>query len=475
MKIAARPIKYVSVGDSLTAGFEDIALSSSSQSRAFPSLVADKLQVDFKPAALPEAGAPPNIFHGRDLHVETAAARFGGFIGSLLPAAGALAFGFNPGDMAMQSNYWQSGVGVGEEVQNLGVAGFEMRHLDGVKKGDDVLQEIADSVLPLVQLALIPSSLRAAIGTAGKSALELAIGQQPDLLTFWAGGNDVLQPCLQSSIDDQTLTPMEDRVWTLPNGQQTNTVMPGLKTSFESATDRLLKETEAEVVVMNIPDVTEVPYLFEVGQPIGELPFRIHYRGQDYSKEIEQIVLSPQVKGESDREQFPAGSKVGLKAVLRALPQAFKEQGAMFTEGDVLDPEELQMMRDRTSELNALIESTCEEQERLHLVDVASLMDQAKSGLELRGEGEKILLKNDYAGLSEGYGFFSKDGIHPSEVGHTVIANRILDVVKTELADKPKFARYQNLEGIDEKKVLKRELALLRELDRATSEPPVAH
>ena len=48
---------------------------------------------------------------------------------------------------------------------------------------------------------------------------------------------------------------------------------------------------------------------------------------------------------------------------------------------------------------------------------------------------------------------FSFDGVHPSDTGHAVVANVLLDTIKSELGDDPRFAAFEAANPVDEKAV----------------------
>jgi hypothetical protein len=48
-------------------------------------------------------------------------------------------------------------------------------------------------------------------------------------------------------------------------------------------------------------------------------------------------------------------------------------------------------------------------------------------------------------------GIFGYDGVHPSDTGHAVVANVLLETIQKDLGNNPKFARFLNTQPIDEK------------------------
>ncbi len=470
MRVAQPPLKYVALGDSLTAGFQDLTLRGDSQEKGFPQLIADAAWIDFETPRLVD-GAPPGLFQGARMTIgKTFAQALRIALGMALPG-GCLALGRTPPEWTLMPLGWLM---AGREPSqrppdNLGVPGFELRHLETVSSNQQLMKEMAEHATFVGQMSVMAPVIKAVLQDGGgwqegKSALDRAVEAQPDLITFWAGNNDALEPALMGHVDDQTLTPLEDKRWVYSSyspftGKRTSHLteveMPGFATSFKRTVDRLLAETEAEILMMNIPDVTVIPYLVELGKPLGELPFRLHNQwGEDVTESFETAVLSDEVlePEPGQRSRFPAGTKVGLGFALAKLSQ----DKYQFTEDEVLDPEELAQISERTRQFNSLIEERAAREERIHLVDVASLLERSRSGVALRGDGPPVVVTNTFAGVEtrEGrQGYFSYDGIHPSDVGHAILANEVLSVARKALADNPRFASLTQASLIDEKAV----------------------
>jgi hypothetical protein len=76
------------------------------------------------------------------------------------------------------------------------------------------------------------------------TALEQAIGAQPTFMTVWIGSNDVLPAVLAATpIDGITMTPVE--------------FFAGL---YGNAIGALATTTAADILLINIPYVTEIPF-----------------------------------------------------------------------------------------------------------------------------------------------------------------------------------------------------------------------
>ena len=499
---AAPPtLKLVSIGDSLTAGMQACNLSEARQQSSYPNFIARQAGLEFTQPLLDNQGVPPKLFLSPGTSLNQTLWRYAQVSLAMAPALGALALGLTPPEWSLWPMYHVGGMGKpvpqegqpGQKVpyQNLAIPGFELRHLNDVRRVHDILGEMADGVHQSPQIAALAPYTKYILqnpsaGPSGQSEIEQGIAQKPDVVLFWAGNNDILAAALDGKNDDTTLTPMADRKWTWTThgllGDKKHVsekVMPGLRNSLtgpEGALTRLLQETDAEIMVMNVPDVTVIPNMRKLGEPVGKLPFKIALPdGTDITKRIEGWRLPTAVNGDGvgGRSHFPEGSTVSLINVMKKFTHYFNVQNvqdldvalaamgegkAAFTEDDVIDPGETKAIQKRTQEYNGLIEKFAAKNPRLHLVDVNGLLSGAQAdGLALQGEGPEVKVTNTFTGLTDDRGFrgiFSGDGVHPSDLGYALVANRILDKARHDLGADPRFQALTQAQRIDEKAVL---------------------
>ena len=489
--------KMVAVGDSLTAGMQDANLIGERQVHSYPALVARQAGLEFRQPLMDDQGIPPRLFLSPGTSLGQSAWRYAQVAAaSALPML-TIALGVVPPEFFLFPMWYAGGMGSSpkpeQPIQNLAIPAFELRELTDVSNVKQLMRGMVNRSEGSGELVATAPYCRHILQDGkswphGKSQIDKAVAQDPDLVILWAGNNDALATAIEGHVDDRSLTPMEDQKWkyttyNVSTGtrkeHETKTVQPGFRTSLigpEGSLTRLLAETEAEIVMMNIPDVTVVPFLHKMGKKVGELPFRLMLPGGvDVTKKIENWVMPRAIKGEGKggRSQFPEGTRVGLPVILSKLTHYFKVQteeqldialaamkrdGGVFSEDEVLDPEELATVQKRTQEFNALIESAAQVNPRVHLVDAKKLLQEAaQDGISLRGEGPKQVVTNTFTGLHDGRGFgglFSGDGIHPSDVGYAVVANRVLDTLRSELGDDPRFEVFKTAQPVDEKAAL---------------------
>ena len=485
--------KMVAIGDSLTAGMQDCNLVGSRQQHSYPALIARAGGMQFKQPLLSESGIPPKLFLSPDASLMGTAWRYA-LVGlaNTAPMA-STALGINPPEWLYSGIYHLGGMGQRlekGEAQNFAIPGLEARHINTVHSVKDfakeVLMGIEGSGSMLAEVPFIRQITQGGRSAKhGVSQVDAAVAEKPDLVMLWAGNNDALKGALTGEVNDLSLTPMEDRPWKVetkkwpwskPELVDTPEVIPGFASTMNTAVSRLLQETSAEVMLMNIPDVTVIPHLLKLGEKVGPLPFRMVLPGgTDVTDKISNWKLPTRVNGEGKdgRLYFPEGTRVGMAQVLKKLTHYYKVKteadldfalsammrgGGVFRENEALDPEETATIQKRVQEYNDLLKSFEEKDDRIHLVDVNGMLARAaKQGIPLRGEGEPVTVTNIYTGSQDrrGYqGMFSFDGIHPSDVGYAVVANEIIDKVRTDLKDDPRFTTLVQAPPVDEKQAL---------------------
>lgn len=485
-----RPFTMVALGDSITAGTQDAITVHDRQAKSYPKQLADHVGVEFNQPLLTEGGIPPRIFVDGTFdqkHYEEVRDRL---VKAATPIGFYLRYLGVPSDVSRL--YGVEGLGrrdpahkdTPEKPQhNFAVAGYELRHPGGIGSVRDFLVEMrgrAEDFGGLGQeVPLIHSVLQNDGDQARGSALDQAIARKPDVVMFWAGSNDALET-IHGVVDDRTLTPVlsqpweywdEDPITKRRSLQTTSRPQPGFWQSIRTTMERLRTETTAEIFVMTIPDVTVIPYLRELGKPVGDLPFRVKTaNGTDVTEDLEKWVLPTGVRGEGQdgRKEFPAGSRVGLISLVAAMTEKgsvttreefqarlreMSDHPAVWSEWDVLDAAEVREVSSRIGEFNALIRAEAAGP-RFHVVDMNRILgDLARNGRDLVGEGEPVRVTATFTGARERGmdGIFSYDGVHPSDTGHAMIANVLLDRMQRDLGDDPRFSFLRGMPPLDEK------------------------
>jgi lysophospholipase L1-like esterase len=212
-----------------------------------------------------------------------------------------------------------------------------------------------------------------------------AINAQPTTIFLWIGNNDAL-------IADSTGTP------------SSMTSVANFTTQYVALITQLTTFTSAHLVIANIPDVTQVPYLQPAALILGE-----------YSQAtgLSTAVLS----GLLGIVPGDYVNPTGLGQIPLIL--AGKQKGPI-TDAGVLTAAEVVTVQAQVAAFNQVI-ATQAQAANATLVDINALFKQVTtSGLTING----------YTGTTAFLGgFFALDGIHPTNTGYAVIANKYIDTM----------------------------------------------
>lgn len=469
---------YVSLGNSLTAGFTDGALFQAGQTLSLPNLLSQKFSLAGG-GSFTQPLTNDNIGGLALAGTEIQGPRLTFYGGDEEKSAGPVSLRFFDNVTVTTDIALNNPTG---PFNNLGVPGAKSFHLLAPGYGN-----IAN-----VQLGLAnPYFVRMTGATPDISVLQMAVGQSPSFFSLWIGNNDVLGYATTGGDGTNPITPVSGA--------------PGV--GFDGSYGALiasLTATGAKGVVANIPNVTDVPHFTTVphnpldptnpdfGPQIPtlngifgqlnqvyeflEVPERsikfsetqaseVVIRDEtlpDLSAQIAGVLIAsptfpafvesfglpaqaaPLVAGllgstygqtreatADDLFVLPSASVIGtvnLESVSNlmtaGLPQAlagqFSVEGISLPLEDkwVLIPSEQDEIAEATAAFNEIIAATAS-QAGLALVDANSLLNQlANGGIT---SGDFTLQSNLVTG-----GAFSLDGIHPTARGYALLANEFM-------------------------------------------------
>ena len=420
---------FVSVGNSLTAGFTDNALFKAAQENSFPNILAQKFA----------------MLGGGSFNQPLMNDNFGGLAlgGNRIP-------GFNPrlvttGGAPLPLESVIGPVTVTTDIalnnptgpfNNMGVPGARSFHMIAPGYGN-----IAN-----FPTAANPYFIRMTGDTPNASMLELAMAQSPTFFTLWAGNNDVLGYATSGGDGSSTITD---------------------KPTFDFAITTLISTLTsggAKGVVANIPYVTDIPHFTTV--PYNPVPLdaataqALNQGYAAYNGGLQQALAALAGTGLFTEEEvakrtisFSEGEGNALVIIdenltdLGAINPAFAAipQYRQATADDLfvlplssfiplgygtqipledkwaLTPEEQLEIKTATDEFNATIEASANSA-GLAFVDANALLTQlATTGI---ASGNFILTSNLVTG-----GTFSLDGVHLTSRGYAVAANEFLKAI----------------------------------------------
>lgn len=449
---------YVALGNSLTAGYADNALYITGQENSYPNILAQQF------AKAQETG---------EFRQPLMADNAGGLLLNGNPVAGprlVLAFDAqgNPSPRAYTGRQTSTDIAnrLSGSFNNMGVPGAKSFHL-GVEGYGNVAGVATGAANPY--FARFASADNATV-------IGDAVAQNPTFFSLWIGNNDVLSFATSGGAgiyqDDMTVSPAEYGPNDITNPQVFAAVYSGL-------VDALLASGAEEGVLLNIPNVTDVPYFTTV--PVNAIPLdeqtaaMLNANFQAYNEQIlpglanfgaispeemarRQISFSAgqnfvtlvdedltDISGMLQQPPFSLDAQTaGLLAQLRQATSAdliplpsssvlgqvvgddpTQIRGVSVPLGDehVLTAQEQELVVAATQAYNQVIRQVAEAND-LAFVDAAAMLEEtAGAGIAFDGG----VVTSEFATG----GAFSLDGIHLTPRGNALVANRIIDAINS--------------------------------------------
>ena len=400
---------YVSMGNSLTAGFMDAGLMIDGQLNSFPALIAG--QIGIEEFTQPYVSRPG--LGSTEIADPTSVAGVMYFDGSSMTLLGTTPYStvLNPASGFLMA------AALPTPYNNLGVPGATLHDVMNTydSSGGNPMFDIVNRASFFGNVEIPASGIAPAYQSA--SMFRQAVAQGPTLCTFWIGNNDVLGAALSG---DPDVTPPTD-VTTFQTEYQTvlTTLAGGLLTrnGFPST-----------IIVANIPSITSIPYFipkanFEAALPEalgGSWPW-------GYEEADTELVLLSALSWIADTDN----------------------QGSPIPTDQTLDTAEVAIVETAVASFNAVIsgmvdafstEPTLMPLATVALFDANDMMANVTTtygplaathflfALELTG--------GDPTAAAQAT-LFSLDGIHPNNVGYGLVANgfltKINEVLETDV------------------------------------------
>jgi len=421
---------YISVGNSLTAGYADGALYHSAQAQSWPSLLAYQLkEVGGGSFTQPVVASEQGVLDGK-----LKLALVDGNLTPVLAEDGELDPIYPP---------------LGYQVHNLGVPGAKVSHLLALGYGN--LQNVAPGLANpyFVRFASSPDI----------SVIDQAMNMSPSFFSLWIGNNDVLGYASSGGAYDQ-ITPIDEF------------------SSHYQLLVHTLTSSEAKGVLANIPDITSAPYFTTVpnnalvvdASTATQLNFGIGL----VESNLNSILAQAQLPAYSYDVEFSEGSNRFLihdndflyKDLLNAIADTttnqdlktlahlvqFRQMTAnelltlktpqdslamgmgsfIMVDGSslplpygipnqyVLDEDELALIQSNIDSFNEVIRTTALQYDLAH-VDMNSYLNEMKDGIIIDGIG----ISADFVTG----GVFSLDGIHLSPRGNALVGNFFINAI----------------------------------------------
>ncbi len=376
---------YVAIGGSETAGFADGALHFEAQQYSYPALIAQQLQLV-----------------GGNSFTQPLTADTGGFafINGILLAKFDLG---NKEDCLGETSV----IPVRREVTN-GTFASSFYASKGGPYGNMGIPFLKVADIDNVNLSA-SNRYYFRTGLDSISVAEAVLAQSPRLFTIWLGMEDLLAQAIS-----QVPAPAAIQYY--------NYLLP--------LVDSLAQDTAAAGFVATLPDVTAFPFFntipynaLELDQPLADA-LNQAYVGQGISFQPgPNAFIIADANAPGGKRQIKATEKLLLTLPLDSVKCLFLGSLTPISAQYVLDEAELAEIRSQVLGYNVIIRELAEEK-GLSVVDINALYAKLETGLQINGQE----FNNE---LVSG-GFFSLDGLNPSQRGAALIANEFIAVMNAE-------------------------------------------
>ena len=441
---------FVSIGNSLTAGYSDSALFIDGQIASFPNMMASNFA----------------LVGGGDFNIPLMADNLGGATLGGQPLFGnRLILDFSSGSPTPTP---VDGVGATEitntlsgAFNNMGVPGAKSYHLVAPGYGNAAGVPLGLANPYFARFASNPNA----------TVLEDALAQSPTFFSLWIGSNDILGYATSGGVGVDQTGNLD------PSTYGGNDITD--PTAFAGIYDGLLQALTAggaEGVIANLPDVTAIPFFTTV--PYNAIPLDEATAGvvngayAAYNGGIQQALAALSGTGLFTAEEaarrtinFTAGQNAvvivdedltnlgainpafaGLPQIRQATPEdllVFTSQtilGTLANPNDptsingvavpladqwVLTPEEQELVAVAQAAYNQTIQALAQQYDLAFVDANAFLQDLSVNGFPL-ADGSSVT--DTYATG----GGFSLDGVHPSPRGYALIANLFIEAINTK-------------------------------------------
>lgn len=381
---------YVSIGNSITAGYQSGALFESGQIYSFPNLLAQALgSKDFQQPLMPYPGTG-------ELRILRA---------------------LSPAPLVISNGETQSiptNATLARPYNNLGIPGAIA--YDAIDESS-ILVRAQQRSNPFYMFVLRDQA------AFGKSIVDQAIALNPTLLTFWLGNNDVLGYAASGGTRGTNTGVGGDPAGTMPTERAV------FQQVIQAAFAKIkLSLPNTKVLVANLPSPISVPFFTTVPRSIPNPTnptqmLSIYYRNKQGNVGI---------VGENDYVLLTAQAQ--LQKGIGLTPNA------PLASQYVLDNSEASVCLQAIADFNNILQTEAE-RNGFVLVDMNALLrDVSEKGYNLAGE------KFTAAFISGG--MFSLDGIHLTPRGNAVVANRFIEAMNKAYGANIRQIAFNNIPGV---------------------------
>ena len=376
--------RFVSIGNSLTAGYQSGALYASAQKWSFPADIA-------RQAGLPDSSFEQPLFTDPGVGGRLEIVSLSGTSPTITAASA-------------NSTLQPTDVGLLRPFNNLGVPGAIAYDL--IDTSDFATKAF------LRQNPFFYSILRSS--AFGKSVVAQALALKPTFVSVWIGANDVLGYATSGGT-----TGSDPATHTLPTDVATFTGV------YDQIMNALLTGApNAKFVVANIPDVAAIPFFTTLP------PFVLGPNGSPIVVSGHHVPLYVQRHDASGKLYVGLADTLHDYILLTAIDEISSLYGTKanlpISDSLVLDAYEAGNVEVAIAGYNsAIAQVAASNPTRIALVDAYTIFNNfAKYGYV----GQGISLDNSFITG----GFFGLDGVHPTSQGYAYVANIFIDAINSK-------------------------------------------
>jgi hypothetical protein len=383
--------RYVALGDSITSGYTDGALYYEGQRNSFTNLLSQQFKSccggEFRQPLLDPASVGMG-FNGNSCLVLKEESD------NIEPTARSLAHMAESGDAEIFKKNLYRDLG---PFNNMGVPGAKIIHL--IFSGYANPANGAGNYNPFFT--------RMTSDPVKASVLSDALKLNPSFFTLFIGNNDAMAYALSGALAD-SITPLDGAAGI------------GFKESLLAIVNTLTA-TGAKGALANLPDISSIPFFTTIpynGLCLGKAQcavFNSVYRETGISfHEGKNPFL---VKIHQDLLQLQPGDLILMDILLDRNKNAYLNGTYPLPKKYVLFASEVREVEKAIADYNTCIETVAKEKD-LAFVNINKLLKRAKKDRFYN----KASLNIDYKKKT----FFSLDGLHPSALGQTLLANEFI-------------------------------------------------
>ena len=405
--------RFVSIGNSLTAGYQNGSLYQSSQEYSFGAIIARQTGTSYAIPYISEPGIPGRLY-----------------VSSLFDAQGRI----SPTIVAKEGLGNPLNLNYAAPYNNLGIPGAII--FDIVDETDFAAKSQARAN-PYFQIVLRDAAL-------GASVLKQAINLQPSFVNLWIGNNDVLGYATSGGTKGTDITgklPTDPNVFNLVYSQ----IAGGL----------IAANSNVKIATANIPNVKAVPFFTTVGYTVAQaltaaqnanpnIQGLVYFMGDNQTFNIATPADLSSFKVLLTLVSSSAAAKIGTpynwyETVGAPVPPNVDVTSPFgvtpqnpWPNAYILDQVEIATVEAATASFNQTIANVvAANANNMVLVDTFTEFNIIASKSGPSGEGyltQGVRVKADFITG----GLFSLDGVHPTNLGHGIVANMFIIAINAK-------------------------------------------